>query len=285
MRDAKPSSTAFKVAINLLVLGAKPGTEHVLPPGLIEATARLLVACGLLKERTVGRLRSPWMVRIYEAFDWMMPGQFVAFAHRKAFCERQVREGMANGVSQILVLGAGYDTLAWRLSAQFPKSRFFEIDHPATASVKARGVDQLGARANHHLLPKDLSAERLVDVLEGCEEWDPRAPSIFIAEGLVEYLPPAAVHDLFAQCAAIAGPSRLAFTYAPTGPNGKPEAGPLGRLLLWLLKVRGEPWLWSARPDELPAFLSKAGWILDPQAEDPTVQHGVERFVVARSIS
>ena len=46
--------------------------------------------------------------------DWMLPGQFEAFAHRKAFCERQVRDGIDAGATQILVLGAGYDTLGWR---------------------------------------------------------------------------------------------------------------------------------------------------------------------------
>lgn len=66
----------------------------------------------------------------------MMPGQFVAFAHRKAFCERQVREGIGAGASQVLVLGAGYDTMGWRLAPEFSGVSFFEIDHPATARLK-----------------------------------------------------------------------------------------------------------------------------------------------------
>jgi len=42
------------------------------------------------------------MARLYDAFDWMMPGQFEAFAERKAFCERQVRQGIAAGAPQVL---------------------------------------------------------------------------------------------------------------------------------------------------------------------------------------
>ncbi|KKK53819.1 hypothetical protein LCGC14_3090960, partial [marine sediment metagenome] len=38
MRRDKPSKTAYKVALNILTLGAKPGMDKVLPPGIVEAT-------------------------------------------------------------------------------------------------------------------------------------------------------------------------------------------------------------------------------------------------------
>ena len=132
MRRDKPSTTARKVALNIISLGAKPGMEKALPPGIVDATARLLVAAGVVGQGAIRFAGTRWAVAIYEAFDWMMPGQFEAFAHRKAFCEKQVREGIAAGATQILVLGAGYDTLGWRLASEFPGVRFHEIDHPAT---------------------------------------------------------------------------------------------------------------------------------------------------------
>ncbi len=52
---------------------------------------------GALGSRTIRWARSKRMVSIYEAFDWMLPGQFEAFAHRKTFCERQVRGGIGEG--------------------------------------------------------------------------------------------------------------------------------------------------------------------------------------------
>jgi O-methyltransferase involved in polyketide biosynthesis len=72
------------------------------------------------------------MVSVYEAFDWMLPGQFEAFAHQKAFCEHQVREGIGSGATQILVLGACYDTMGWRLAPEFTGVSFFEIYHSST---------------------------------------------------------------------------------------------------------------------------------------------------------
>ncbi|MCI5137389.1 MAG: hypothetical protein D3922_03000, partial [Candidatus Electrothrix sp. AR1] len=80
------------------------------------------------------------------------PGQFEAFAYRKAFCEHQVRDSTSRGAIQVLVLGAGYDTLCYRLAPEFPSVRFFEIDHPATSSLKQKGIKKLGASENLHLI-------------------------------------------------------------------------------------------------------------------------------------
>src|SRR5210317_1686217 len=118
MRKEKPSRTAYKVALNILTLGAKPEMEKVLPKGIVDATERLLIASGAASATVVRLSRWPKMVSIYDAFDWMLPGQFEAFAYRKAFCEQQVRDGVSCGASQVLVLGAGYDTLGWRLAPE-----------------------------------------------------------------------------------------------------------------------------------------------------------------------
>jgi methyltransferase (TIGR00027 family) len=222
------------------------------------------------------------MVSVYEAFDWMLPGQFEAFAPRKMFCERQVRESIGAGATQVLVLGAGYDTMGWRLAPEFPDVNFFEIDHPATARLKAKGIDAMGQRDNLCLIAEDLGERKLVDVLKSNESWDRDARTVIVAEGLVMYLPSEAVRDLFRQCAVVVGAgSRIAFTYIPTGADGRPDAGRWTGLLLWLQKVIGEPWIWSIRPEELGLFLEESGWTNAPVLAGTTVKHGVEFYVVA----
>jgi methyltransferase (TIGR00027 family) len=222
------------------------------------------------------------MVSVYEAFDWMLPGQFEAFAHRKAFCERQVRDGIGAAATQILVLGAGYDTMGWRLAPEFSGVNFFEIDHPATARLKAKGIDAMGLRDNLFLIAEDLGKRKLVDVLNSNESWDQSARTVMVAEGLVMYLPPEAVQDLFCQCAVIAGVgSRIAFTYIPTGADGRPDAGRWTGLMLWLQKVIGEPWIWSIRPEELGLFLAETGWTNALALAGTSGKHGVEFYAVA----
>jgi methyltransferase (TIGR00027 family) len=281
MRKDKPSRTAYKVALNIVTLGAKPGMDKILPPGIAEATGELLVASGAVGARGVRWSRSQRMVAVYEAFDWMLPGQFEAFAHRKAFFERQAREGIAAGATQILVLGAGYDTLGWRLSREFPGVNFFEIDHPATARLKARGIAAMGKRKNLCLIAEDLGKRQLVEVLKAQELWGQGVPAVIVAEGLVMYLPPEAVQELFCQCAAITGAeSRIAFSYIPAGADGRLDAGRWTGLMLWLQKAVGEPWLWSIRPEELGEFLEKSGWTIATEMRGVKGRHGVEFFAV-----
>ncbi|WYD80448.1 MAG: SAM-dependent methyltransferase [Candidatus Electrothrix gigas] len=266
MKHNKPSMTARKVALNIVTLGSQPGMDTVLPRRIVDATARLLVASGAAGERTVRLARSPKMIAVYEAFNWMLPGQFEAFAHRKAFCEQQVRDSISSGATQALVLGAGYDTLCCRLAPEFPGVRFFEIDHPATSSLKQKGVEALGASENLHLIAEDLGQKELSDVLGTNANWDVTAQSVILAEGLVMYLATEAVQSLFRQCAASVGQgSRIAFSYIPGGEDGRPYVGRWTGLMLWLQKVVGEPWVWSIRPEELSSFLQQHGWREAPE--------------------
>lgn len=282
MDKEKPSKTAYKVALNILTLGVKPEMAEILPSGIVDTTEKLLIASGAAKPRTVKSSRSSWMVYVYEAFDWMMPGQFESFAHRKAFCEKQVREGISDGVSQVLVLGAGYDTMGWRLAPEYPEVNFFEIDHPATSSLKVKGIEEMGPRPNLHLIPEDLGKRDLIDVLTEVENWDNSASTTFIAEGLLQYLTPSAVSTLFMQCASVISSGRIVFTYIPALEDGRPDAGPWSGLVLWLLKVSGEPWLWSLQPKELDNFLDKSGWKNEPDLiKNYTGKHGIELYAVA----
>ncbi len=283
MRNDRPSKTAYKIAMSIVTLGAKPGMNAILPSGIVQATEQLLVASDLISPEMVRLLGSPWSVSAYQAFDWMLPGQFEAFGHRKAFCEKQVRDGIGAGASQILVLGAGYDTLGWRLAPEFPDVHFFEIDHPATAHLKAKGIAVMGQRSNLHLLAEDLAERRLADTLKSADPWDPSAPTVVLAEGLVMYLYEDAVRDLFCQCAASTGSgSRIVFSYIPSGTGGKPNVGQWTDLMLWFQKFSGEPWNWSIDDEKLGLFLTDTGWTRSPEEQNTTIpKHGFEMFVWA----
>ncbi len=282
MRKDQPSRTAYKVALIIVTLGSKPGMEAILPAGIVHATRKLLVASGAAGEGIVKWAQSQSAVYIYEAFDWMLPGQFEAFAHRKVFCERQVRDGIEAGATQILVLGAGYDTMGWRLAPNFPHVLFFEIDHPATARLKAKGIAAMGERDNLILLSEDLSKRKIVDVLKTIKSWDKSGQTVIVAEGLLMYLSNEAVRNLFCQCALITGDgSRIVFSYIPSDAKGHLDVGRWTGLMLWLQTVAGEPWIWSIRPEQLDPFLAETGWKNTMgQAQTPR-KHGVEFFAVA----
>jgi methyltransferase (TIGR00027 family) len=282
MKDATPSRTAKKVALNIVSLGSRRDMASILPPGIVDATARLLVASGAVNRIGVRFSRSPMAVWIYLGLDWMMPKQFEAFAHRKAFCEHRVREVIARGTGQVLVLGAGYDTLGWRLAPEYPDVMFFEIDHPATARLKSRGIAAMGVRDNLELIAQDLNERPLADLLRATDKWNSTISSVIVAEGLLMYLPATAVKALLMQCAEVCGAgSCLVFTYIGTRANGRPDAGPCTRWVLRLLKVIGEPLLWSIHPDKLLPFLEKCHWTTIHEEGSCPEKHGVEYLGVA----
>lgn len=267
--------------MNIITLGAKP--ESVLPDGVAEATEKIMVASGAAHAAAVKYAKSRGMVAVYGAFDWMVPGQFEAFAYRKQFFEQQVKKGIANGATQVLNLGAGYDTLAWRLAPKFSERvNFFEVDHPATARYKARGIREMGQRPNLYLLAEDLSRISLAEVLSRYEPWDSKAQCVILAEGLVMYLPEKSVKDLFVTSASLsAHGSRIAFSYIPTGNDGRPDMGPFSGLMLWLQEVIGEPMLWSITPGEIGTYLKQTGWTALKGQYRTDHKYGVEFFASA----
>ena len=96
------------------------------------------------------------------------------------------------------------------------------------------------------------------------------------------YLSGDAVHDMFRQCAAITSPgSRVAFSYIPSGADGRPDIGRWTGLMLWLQKMVKEPWLWSIRPEDLGAFLSDTGWTIAPDLTGSSEKRGVEFYIAA----
>lgn len=140
----------------------------------------------------------------------------------------------------------------------------------------------MGPKDNLHLISEDLDKRKLVDVLEADDSWDSETQTVIVAEGLLMYLSPEAVRDLFNQCAEISGPgSRIAFTYIATGADGRPDAGRWTGLTLWILKVTGEPWLWSIQPEKLGRFLKDRGWTSVLELVGTAGKHGMEFFSIA----
>lgn len=69
-----------------------------------------------------------------------------------------------------------------------------EIDHPATQRLKREILQRAGAPLPH-LIPADLSHQRLFDVLQEDSYVRRERPTTLIVEGLTMYLTERAVHD------------------------------------------------------------------------------------------
>lgn len=263
MPRSKPSMTAIKLARVLVFLGKHEVVGPLLPPGAAAASEALLRACGHLK---------PWMLRFYENPDrraWLERtgdrfgvGQTLRMGLRKRFMDDEVRRALAEGATQVLVIGAGYDTLGMRLAPEYPERRFFEIDHPATSNDKRRGLEALARTCdNLQLLGVDLATSSLDDALARLA-WDPQARSVIVAEGVLMYLPREAVATTLACLRAHTGPgSRVVLTYLRCDAQGRPATGKAGWLTRLSLRLLGERLHWCVADERaLAAFVAELGW-------------------------
>ena len=89
MKQGQISQTALKVAVLLVTLSVKDDWGRRLPPGLVDVVERLLMASGALGygPRMMRVCKQPWMIRVYQIQDLMMPGQFEGHA-RLSICRR-----------------------------------------------------------------------------------------------------------------------------------------------------------------------------------------------------
>jgi methyltransferase (TIGR00027 family) len=274
VKQGRISQTALKVALGLITLSVKDDWAQRLPAGLAEASERLLLASGApgYGPSLMRASRTQWMVRVYQIQDRIMPRQWEGFGHRKVFMQRQVESAIAEGARQILVLGAGFDTLCLRLAPQYEDLRFFEVDHPTTSEAKARGVATLGRPENMIQIAADLGELPLSKVLSEDGRWNASQPSVLLAEGLLQYLTDDEVRDLFTQAAVCTAPgSRIVFTHVIPGER---------RLLRTLLRLVAEPFESAVRSEDLPEYVEGTGWaVISDVDSDPA--HGIERYAIA----
>ncbi len=250
MRDHSPSDTAILIARSVLLASKDPFLQRLVAYQEPETLKRIL-KCGWFDRATDFRIVRQFLFGIERL---LVPGIIAHYLVRKRRIELAVREAIAAGVSQVVVLGAGFDTLAWRLHTGFPQVSFWEIDHAATQTVKLQSI---AAGPNIHFLPLDLATESLATRLRTCPAFSADRPSIFVAEGLTMYLSAERVGALMRDIAGLAG--NLVFTFMERDACGsigfRGENPFVARWLRW----RSEPFLWGISRQDLIPFLADAG--------------------------
>ena len=276
MEYGQVSQTALKVAATMITLNAKAGWAERLPEGMAELSERLILATGIYPytSRFMRMSKRHWAVRLSEFGESVQPGVFEGLGERKIFMNEQVLAAIAAGAEQVLVIGAGFDTLCLRLAPHHPGVQFVEVDHPATAAAKARGVTDVGQPENMALVSADLGLTPLVQVMDSCAAWSPELRSVCVAEGLLYYLPRDVVLDLFQAVASVtATGSRFAFSHLV----GLRQHG-FARVALRLF---GEPWLSASSVEELDDYMGPGWELIETRAGRP--YRDLEGFAVAES--
>jgi methyltransferase (TIGR00027 family) len=191
-------------------------------------------------------------------------------AVRARLAEEQITQARAAGVRQVVILGAGLDTYAYRSPAA-PPVAIWEVDHPATQTWKRELLAAAGIEPPPHLkfVPADLAREPLEGAL-AATGFDPHVGAVFSWLGVTQYL---SADDVLATLRYVAGATATAggvtFDYAIA-----PQL--LGITERWAyealaarVKAAGEPWLSAFVPRELVTAVQQQGFgvvrDVDPQ--------------------
>jgi methyltransferase (TIGR00027 family) len=224
---------------------------------LVSKTSADLCAHVLEKHSSQTRLfskivRQSWFRPIAKLIERItIPGILLHYALRKKCISELVRSALANGIAQVVILGAGFDPLSSELQREFPTALFWEIDHPATQRHKVHACSEIGIE-RVHFVAVDLSAVDLDrEALIG-SGFDPAKRTFWIAEGLLMYFPADIVSSLIRTLSSLSAPaSQLAFTFMEKQRDGHIRFDSQTKLVTWWLRTRRKPFLWGTTRREI----------------------------------
>ncbi len=179
------------------------------------------ICCDPLAEALAGSRSRAFskLIPLRKAFLWYVdrrhPGFLDCVPARTRYIDDYVNARVADGMEQLVNLGAGFDSRPYRIDRLKEKVTIFEVDHPVTQKWKMRNVERaLGTlQENVRYVPVDFNREDFRQaLLEG--GYDEQKKSLFIWEGVSQYIRADTVDDTLAFVAKNSGPgSSIIFTY------------------------------------------------------------------------
>jgi methyltransferase (TIGR00027 family) len=201
---------------------------------------------------------------------------FIAVRHR--FAEDALAAAVARGVRQLVVLGAGLDTFAYR--NPFAGLRVFEVDFPSTQAWKRQRLAEAGIAipASLTYAPVDFEHGTLGEGLAAAG-FDPAFPSFFTWLGVVPYLTPEAMWSTLRYIAALPGGAQVVFDYSDPPATLSDEDRRVHDLRAARVADLGEAWL--NYPDST-TFTNELRAIGFTEIEDLGPQEIVARYLANR---
>lgn len=217
----------------------------------------------------------PWRILLLpgfrEAFLAMVerrgPGGLGNLLCRTRYTDDALQSSLDQGVDQVLDLGVGFDTRAYRIPG-IEQTRFFEVDLPAPQRLKRERVESVLGTLPAHVVfvPIDFDRQELKDVLPP-EGFRIGAKMFVIWEDVTQYITSEAVDATLRFIAGASGPgSQIAFTYIEQGIIDGSSRSDVDQKLFELARDSGIPWVFGLYPDEVEAYLARRGFSLVEQA-------------------
>lgn len=259
MANPKPSRSAEGVAGFRAIETQKPEAERIcndpyaramIPNGILFSLLKLMIKSGL--------------------YERMAPGAIAFICGRERYIDDYLKVCLSEGFDQIVILGAGFDTRAYRISG-IEHTRVFEIDQTATQEVKLKRlkkiIDPLPAYVT--FVPVDFNTQELGELLQS-SGYNEQGKTLFIWQGVTYFLTAEGVDNTLAFIANHSGPgSAVIFDYCYNETIHDTSRG-YGKSLRQASRVSGEPYLFGIDQGQVEPFLAERGFcdVLDVPLEN-----------------
>jgi methyltransferase (TIGR00027 family) len=181
-------------------------------------------------------------------------------AVRTRFAEDALAAAVERGVRQVVVLGAGLDTYAYRNPFR-DRLRIFEVDHPATQIWKRERLNRAGIPLPSSLsfAPVDFEHQNLVGGLAAAG-FNPAHQTFFTWLGVVPYLTKEAIWSTLSFIASLPGGAHVVFDYSDPPDTLSPKTRAVHEQRAARVEAVGETWISYFEANELRMKLAALGF-------------------------
>ncbi|MFA5222186.1 MAG: class I SAM-dependent methyltransferase [Methanoregula sp.] len=200
--------------------------------------------------------------RVAEYSTTRFPGLKNTIVARVRYFDDTIRAAAGCGLEQLVIMGAGYDTRAYRIDELKGHVRVFEIDHPDTQQVKKEKIREIFGRLPDHVVyvPVDFETQEFGRRLPECG-YSPAKKTLFVMEGLIMYLPLPAIEAMLFFIVQNSGRgSAILFDCSATTRHNAPSQKGTRKNLGEHTAQGGEPILFAMPEEGAEAFLEKRGF-------------------------
>ena len=250
-----PSKMAEGIAMQRFGESAKPEGERICyDPYAIHFISQEIIEFGMKHPEEAKAL--------IENTEKLFPGLSSSIMARVRYFDDFVERLANEALEQLVILGAGYDTRAYRIEGLKENVKVFEVDHPNTQSFKIQKVKEIFGSISNHVVyvPIDFDTQKLDQRLLECG-YGPSKKNLFIMEGLFMYIPPDAVDEILSFIVNnSAKGSTVIFDYVPQSVvDGTSDLG-VGKNLHNHAKEYKEPLQFGIEEGTLETFLKERGF-------------------------
>lgn len=196
------------------------------------------------------------------AIDWRKDGVFYYVNARTKHMDTLLRQALKHGFPQVVILGAGFDSRAYRFHKDYPEVRFYEVDLPATSKDKQRRVLSILGRDPEWVtyVPIDFNTQSLETVLPDAG-FAADKQTFYIWEGVTYFISEAGVDHTLRFVADHSAPgSQIVFDYMLADVVQGNDYSPYGaRTTVYTVALLGEPYIFGVDPRRMKAFVHQRG--------------------------